>query len=136
MFFGPLDSPPLSSGRQSAADGWGGLATTLRIPSSGIGVVQGKEVVNQLISDPGIIPVNEDHNEPTPASSVQSIDYPMRPDSSFFQYGGFCDGARILLKGDKGALITIRKPGVSVRGSLFLFGFTLIIAGNIFCINL
>jgi hypothetical protein len=58
---------------------------------------------------------NEDVNQPTPATSVQSVDYPMRPDSSFYQYGGFCEGARMILGGDKSALKVIRKPGVSVR---------------------
>jgi hypothetical protein len=114
------DTPPDSLGRQSATDDWGALgiplAGTLKVPGFGEGVEDGLEVVGQkLVSDPGLIPANENHDDVkdlTPATSVQSIDYAMRHDSSFFKYGGFCDGAKMSLRGAGGTMKELTKPGV------------------------
>jgi hypothetical protein len=113
LIFGPPDTP-ISSGRQSATDAFGlGLATTLKLPGYGEGVDDGKEVVGQYqqVSDPGIMLASELHDQPTPATSVQSIDYPISHDTSFYKYGGFCKGASILLQGQN-AMKVIKKPGV------------------------
>jgi hypothetical protein len=119
MIFGPLESPPLtlSSGRQSAAEDWGFLAKTLKVPGFGESVGEGLEVVGQLVSDPGLMLANEDqvNKQPTPALSIQSVDYPLRHDSSFFLYGGFCESAKMLARGDESALKVIKKPGVRMR---------------------
>jgi hypothetical protein len=107
------DTPPDSLGRQSGADEWGaiGLASTLKVP----GVEDGLEVVGQkLVSDPGLIPADESHSHKdlTPATSVQSVDYAMRHDSSFFKYGGFCESAKISLRGIGGTMKEVTKPAV------------------------
>lgn len=94
------DSPPISSGRQS-----------LKLPGFGDGVEDGKEVVGQGVSDPGIMLVSEIHDQPTPATSVQSVEYPITHDSSFYRYNGFCTGAKMILQGQN-ALKVIKKPGV------------------------
>lgn len=114
------DTPPDSLGRQSATDDWGALGLPLagarKVPGFGDGVVDGLEVVGQnLVSDPGLIPADENQNDLrdlTPATSVQSVDYAMRHDSSFFRYGGFCDGAKMSWRGAGGTMKEITKPGV------------------------
>jgi hypothetical protein len=116
LIFGLPDTPPMSSGRQSATDGLSlGLATTLKLPGFGVGVDDEKQVVGQgSSSDPGPMLISEihGHNQPTPTTSVQSIDWPISHDTSFYKYGGFCKGATMLLHGDKSALKVIKKPGV------------------------
>jgi hypothetical protein len=114
------DTPPDSLGRQSATDNWGTLgiplAGTLKVPGFGEGVEDGLEVVGQqLVSDPGLIPAserNEELRDLTPATSVQSVDYALRHDSSFFKYGGFCEGAKMSWRGAGGTMKELTKPGV------------------------
>lgn len=113
-------SPPLSQGHQSAGSGWGTLALsgTLKVPGFGEGVVDGIEVVNTpVISDPGLMLAKEDEMQEmlTPEPSVQSTDYAIRHDSSFYKYGGFCDGAKSTLRGVGGTMKEIKRPGVSKR---------------------
>ncbi len=113
------DTPPDSLGRQSGADEWGaiGLAGTLKVPGFGDGVEEGLEVVGPgLVSDPGLIPADESnsHKDLTPATSVQSVDYAMRHDSSFFKYGGFCEGAKMTLRGAGGTMKDVTKPAVRI----------------------
>jgi hypothetical protein len=114
--FQPPDSPPLSQGHQSAGSGWDniGLAETLKTPGYGEGVEDGIQVVvTPVISDPGLMLVNEDTKLLTPAVSIQSMDYAIRHDSSFYKYGGFCDGAKMTLRGAGGAMKELKRPGVS-----------------------
>jgi hypothetical protein len=110
-------TPPDSLGRQSGTDEWGtlGLAGTLKLPGFGDGVEDGLEVVGQkLISDPGLIPAEQSHSSKdlTPATSVQSVDYAMRHDSSFFKYEGFCESAKMALRGVGGTMKEVTKPAV------------------------
>jgi hypothetical protein len=111
------DTPPDSTGRQSGTDEWGtiSLSRTLKVPGFGDGVEEGLEVVGPgLVSDPGLIPADESHSHKdfTPATSVQSVDYAMRHDSSFFKYGGFCEGAKMTLRGAGGTMKDVTKPAV------------------------
>jgi hypothetical protein len=111
------DTPPDSLGRQSGTDEWGvmGIASTLKVPGFGEGVEDGLEVVGQkLVSDPGLIPADESHSHKdlTPATSVQSVEYAMRHDSSFFKYGGFCESAKVALRGVGGTMKEVKKPAV------------------------
>lgn len=110
LIFGPPESPP-NSGRQSAAEGHGTLARTLKLPGYGEGVPDGIQVVGQLESDAGLMLANEDYNQPTPSTSVKSIEYPMRSDTSFHKFGGFCPGAHMIRRGTKGAQEVRKKPG-------------------------
>jgi hypothetical protein len=119
-----LDTPPNSLGSQSTTNEWGALgiplAGILKVPGFGAGVEDGLEVVDQkLIPDPRLIPVDEKHDdlrELTPPTSVQSVDHAMRHDSSFFKYGGFCDGAKMSWRGAGGTMKELAKYGV--RNSL------------------
>lgn len=112
------DTPPYGPGPRSPTDQWGTLGPTGNLSARGYGdgVVDDKEVVGQkLISDPGLIPTNENYKDLkdlTPATSVQSVDYSLRHDSSFFKYGGFCDGAKMSLRGVGGTMKELRKPDV------------------------
>lgn len=49
----------------------------------------------------------------TPATSVRSIDHPMRHDTSFYKSGGFCEGARLMIKGESGFKV-VKRPSVSL----------------------
>jgi hypothetical protein len=99
-------SPPLSD-RSSGADNWGTqtqtLATTLQLPDFGKGVESGLEVVSPVDHDNEKMLAYE-HNIPehTPTASMKSIDHPMRHDSSFYKFGGFCEGSKAILAGEAG----------------------------------
>ncbi|KAG9244854.1 hypothetical protein BJ878DRAFT_479768 [Calycina marina] len=86
-------SPPRSTHRRSD-----NLATTLQLPDFGKGVEPGIEAVNGIDHDDGKMLVHEG-NTVTPAASVKSIDHQMRHDSSFYKFGGFCEGAKMFMKG-------------------------------------
>jgi hypothetical protein len=100
-------------------------------------VVEGLEVVNPpTISDPGIMLVAEDTRPQgyaislTPDPSFKSVDHTLQHDSSFFKYGGFCDGAKATTRGALGTMKEIQRPGVSHgAGSLFRM---LTIAGHVY----
>lgn len=113
---GPL-SPPLSEHRSSAGLEGIPVAATLRLPDFGEGVYQGIEVVDNTDYTAGLIPVHDNEPPPVqqtssaPATSVRSIDHPMRHDASFFKFGGFCDGAKALVRGETGFKIYKRPAG-------------------------
>jgi hypothetical protein len=119
LVFRPPDSPPLSQGRQSGTDEWRNLNLPGKIqaPNSDEIVEGGLEVVGQtLVSDPGLILAKEDQPEPEPTitTAVQSLGHPIRHDASFFKYGGFCGGAKLMQRRVGGALKVVKKPGVSM----------------------
>jgi hypothetical protein len=49
----------------------------------------------------------------TPTTSLRSLDYPMRHDSSFYKFGGFCEGAKVLVRGEQGFKI-VKRPSVRI----------------------
>jgi len=108
-------SPPLSEHRSSGNDKWDTLATTLQLPDFGEGVEQGIEVVDPVDHENGLMLASEGEvhvvSQPTPTESVKSIDHVMRHDTSFYKFGGFCDGARAMLKGESGLKIVKRPSG-------------------------
>ncbi|RDW64066.1 hypothetical protein BP5796_10568 [Coleophoma crateriformis] len=114
-------SPPLSEHHRSGPD-WGPIATTLHVPGFGHGVEDGLEVARLDDDRSGLILANEDQaanqnggavqpTPPTPTTSIRSNDYVMRHDASFYRFGGFCDGARAILRGDPGFKIVKRPSG-------------------------
>jgi hypothetical protein len=115
---GPL-SPALSEHRSSG--NLEAIATTLRLPDFGEGVEPGLEVSDQIDYSTGLIPVDENFDGDTganqstsvapPAASVRSIDNPMRHDDSFFKFGGFCEGARAIVRGETGFKMVKRPVG-------------------------
>lgn len=95
-------SPPISE-RGSGGDSWGALATTLQLPGFGMGVEPGLEVVSPVDHNNEKMLAYEDNMpEPTPTASMKSIDHPMRHDTSFYKFGGFCDGSKAILSGEAG----------------------------------
>lgn len=50
------------------------------------------------------------HESSTPSTSVSNIDHPIGADSSFFQMGGWCGGAKILQEGKQGSFKVIATP--------------------------
>jgi len=109
-------SPPDSEHRSSGSgvdNNWAGLATTLKVPGYGQGVESGLEVVEKHEFDDEKMVVGEGsgHIQPTPTASMKSIDYPMRHDSSFYKFGGFCEGARAMIRGDTGFKV-VKRPSV------------------------
>jgi hypothetical protein len=103
-------SPPLSESR----DSWGPLATTLKTPDFGRGVEPGIEVVSPYDHENGLMLANENEpSQPTPTASVKSIDHPMRHDSSFYKFGGFCEGAKAVMRGEVGFKV-VKRPAVRI----------------------
>lgn len=62
----------------------------------------GKMLANEAQSSPV---------QPTPAPSFISVDFSMRHDSSFYKLGGFCEGARSMMKGESGFKVVKRPSG-------------------------
>jgi hypothetical protein len=56
----------------------------------------------------------------TPASSMKYIDHPMRHDSSFYKAGGFCEGARLMIKGESGFKV-VKRPSVGISYQIIDF---------------
>jgi hypothetical protein len=112
-------SPSVSGHRSSGNGNWGTLATTLQVPGFGDGVEPGLEVVDTVDRDNGLMLANEGQIppiqptpiQPMPTASMKSIDYPMRPDSSFYKVGGFCDGAKLMVRGETGFRV-MKRPSV------------------------
>ncbi|KAE9370685.1 hypothetical protein N431DRAFT_343674 [Stipitochalara longipes BDJ] len=82
------------------------------MPSYGNEVPAGLIPVNVTYDD-GMIVVNapEETVQPGPTFTVREMDYPIRPDSSFSKFGGFCDGAKSLTRGETGFKIVKRPAG-------------------------
>jgi hypothetical protein len=99
-------SPGSDSG--SAKD----LAATLKLPDYGKGVEPGLEPVERPLmvdrNNEKIAVPNNHFQQRTLTSSVKSIDSPMRHDSSFYKFGGFCEGAKASLRGELGYKIANR----------------------------
>ncbi|KAG4427477.1 hypothetical protein IFR05_017039 [Cadophora sp. M221] len=113
-------SPPLSEHRTSGGtDTWGSLgggalATTLQTPDFGKGVEDGLELANGIDYDNEKIVVGSDetfYHQPTPTASMKSIDYPIRHDTSFYKFGGFCEGSKAILSGENGLKVVKRPSG-------------------------
>jgi len=108
-------SPPLSDHRHSGGDeNLGDLATTLKVPGFGEGVEDGLHLVTNIDYDNEKIFVRQDgpsFSQPTPTTSMKSIDYPIRHDTSFYKFGGFCEGAKALLRGETGFKV-VKRPSV------------------------
>lgn len=111
-------SPPLSEHRTSGSGNWGTLATTLQVPGFGEGVESGLEVVDTVDRDNGLILATEGEVpvQQTPTTSMKSVDYPMRHDSSFYKFGGFCDGAKNMIRGET-AFRVMKRPSVRTSHS-------------------
>ncbi len=105
-------SPPLSEHRTSGNEKWGAPATTLQVPGFREDVADGIEVIDNIDRDNGLILASEDQVvEPTPAASMESVHCPMRQDTSFYKFGGFCEGAKALIRGETGFKI-MKRPAV------------------------
>lgn len=118
-------SPPLNEYRAlDESDTWGtlggALATTLQTPDFGKGVEPGLEVVTGIDYENEKIAVGPDeYRQPTPSSSVKSIDYPIRHDASFYKFGGFCEGSKAVLRGENGFRV-VKRPSVSIASARHL----------------
>ncbi|KAF7960422.1 hypothetical protein EAE96_000104 [Botrytis aclada] len=104
------------------------LATTLQLPGFGNGVEDGLEVVPVIESGLEVVPTQDPEPVPTQPSnpipenrsqsqlamhratpSVRSIDCPMRHDSSFYKFDGFCPGAKAMIRGETGFKV-VKRP--------------------------
>lgn len=108
-------SPPLSEHRISGGtDTWGTLATTLQTPDFGKGVEPGLEVVSNVDYGNEKIAVGPDEfHQPTPTASLKTVEYPIRHDTSFYRFGGFCEGSRAIMRGENGMKL-VKRPSVSI----------------------
>jgi len=111
-------SPPLSEHRSSGSGNWGTLATTLQVPGFGDGVEPGLEVVDSVDHENGLMLATEGEVpvQPAPTASMKSIDYPMRHDGSFYKFGGFCEGAKQMIRGEAGFRV-MKRPSVRTKCS-------------------
>ncbi|ESZ94206.1 hypothetical protein SBOR_5405 [Sclerotinia borealis F-4128] len=106
------------------------LAATLQVPIFGTGVEEGLEAVPVIESglevassqDPEPVPIQAPNpivenrsqsqlamHRATP--SMKSIDCPMRHDSSFYKFDGFCPGAKAMIRGETGFKVVKRPSG-------------------------
>jgi hypothetical protein len=94
------------------------LAATLRLPGYGVNVAYGIEAVREEGSSNhsnGLM-LADKRSQSTPAASFRSVDCLMRHDSSFYAYGGFCEGAKMMLRGEKDFYKIMKRPVVRVTG--------------------
>jgi hypothetical protein len=110
-----------------SANGYGSdfsiLSATLRVPGYGINVVEGIEpVAEEVSSTPSndLIPVN-DGSQSSQLTSLRSGDYAMSPEDSFYVYGGFCEGAKMRLRGEKDFFKIIKRPVVKFIEGNFIY---------------
>ncbi|KAF7856303.1 hypothetical protein EAF04_009831 [Stromatinia cepivora] len=105
------------------------LASTLQLPGFGNGVEDGLEVVPIIESglevvpteDPEPVPIQPSNHIPENRSqsqlamhravtpSLKSLDCPMRHDSSFYKFDGFCPGAKAMIRGETGFKV-VKRP--------------------------
>ncbi len=81
-------------------------------PVYGSEASSGLESVNMGYDD-GMIPVvvGAPAHPPTATFTISQMNYPIRPDSSFIKFGGFCEGAKALIRGETGFKI-VKRPSV------------------------
>lgn len=124
------------------------LATTLQLPGFGNGVEDGLEVVPVIESGLEVVPTEDP--EPVPIQplnpipenrsqsqlamhratpSIKSMDCPMRHDSSFYKFDGFCPGAKAMIRGETGFKV-VKRPSVC-RISFLQFYFVHYFIGQI-----
>lgn len=110
-------SPTWSSRPSSDGEGNNGvlaLASTLKLPGFGMNISDGIEALKRESSrtdiQDGLMLANEP-NHLTPSTSTFSAHCAMSHDSSFYRYGGFCEGAKLALKGEKSYKV-IKRPEV------------------------
>ena len=78
-------------------------------------VISDLEPVSNLDFDNEKIAVDVPGPSPTqftPTFTVTQMNYPIRPDSSFSRFGGFCEGAKAITRGETGFKL-VRSPVVS-----------------------
>ncbi|KAH6671839.1 hypothetical protein B0J14DRAFT_81810 [Halenospora varia] len=92
---------------------WEGLSSTLHVPGYGSGIESGLEVVMGVDHDNEKMPVDDENSlaQNTPTPSMKSFDYPIRHDTSFYKFGGFCDGAKAMMRGETGFKVVKRPSG-------------------------
>jgi hypothetical protein len=107
---------PVGSDRGSAAvDRWdaSAIATTLRLPGFGDGVEPGLEPVDRVDRGNGLMLATDGQttNEVTTPAARAPVKYPIPHDSSFYKFGGFCEGAKAMRRGESGFKI-VKRPSV------------------------
>ncbi|PQE22861.1 SH3 domain-containing protein [Rutstroemia sp. NJR-2017a BBW] len=110
------------------------LASTLHVSGFAAGIEEGLEVVPVVESGLEVVPQPEPEPAPTPAAaraptpapvenrsvsrldkhftpSIKSIECPMRHDTSFYKFDGFCPGAKAMIRGETGFRVVKRPSG-------------------------
>ncbi|KAH8802728.1 hypothetical protein F5884DRAFT_480362 [Xylogone sp. PMI_703] len=114
-------SPPLSAKHDSGASRPHSRADQVdpsrepvrNAPNYGLGIETGLEVVHDYSQDPiaveGQNTVQPIFQPRTPTASVRTIDHPIAPNSSFYKFEGFCEGAKAMMRGEIG-FRQVRRP--------------------------
>ncbi|KAM3084197.1 hypothetical protein ACMFMG_001698 [Clarireedia jacksonii] len=100
------------------------LASTLHVTGFPAGIEDGLEVVPLAESGLEVVPQPEPEPAPVPAPvenrsvsridnhftpSIKSIECPMRHDTSFYKFDGFCPGAKAMIRGETGFKV-VKRP--------------------------
>ncbi|KAF4627996.1 hypothetical protein G7Y89_g10153 [Cudoniella acicularis] len=109
----PMGSPSGELPAHEKSENLGTLSATLHVPGYGVGIESGLEVVTQIDYGNEKMLVEDEHpfTRNTPTASMKSIDYPIRVDTSFYKFGGFCEGAKAMIKGETGFKVVKRPSG-------------------------
>jgi hypothetical protein len=95
---------------------WGPPSSTARALGYGAGIESGLEVVMDIDHDNEKMVVSQEEMphfvQPTSTASTKSIDCPITHDTSFYRFGGFCDGAKSMIRGETGFKV-VKRPSVS-----------------------
>ena len=90
-------------------------SSALRVPGYGAGIESGLEVVVDIDHDNEKMVVEQEEPsfaQPPQTASMKSIDCPIAHDTSFYKFGGFCDGAKAMMQGETGFKV-VKRPSVS-----------------------
>jgi hypothetical protein len=112
----PVGIPNDTRRTSESIGSWGPTFLTNCALSYGAGIESGLEVVMDIDHDNEKMVVSQEEMphlvKPVPTASIKSTDCSITQDASFYRFGGFCDGAKYMLKGDAGFKV-VKRPSVS-----------------------
>jgi hypothetical protein len=112
----PVGIPEYARRTSGNIGSWGPTSLTIHTVGYGAMIESGLEVVMDIDHDNEKMVVSQEEMphfvQPIPPVSTKSTDCSITQDASFYRFGGFCDGAQYMLKGETGFKV-VKRPSVS-----------------------
>ncbi|EHL02216.1 hypothetical protein M7I_1810 [Glarea lozoyensis 74030] len=112
----PPETPQDARRTSENIEHWGPPATRTRSLGLGAEIESGLEVVVDIDRDNEKMVVSQEEDMPafvlpTSTASTKLMDCPITQDASFYRFGGFCDGAQLMIRGETGFKVVKRPSG-------------------------